>query len=63
MKRKNTGAVRATTLLNKLLDLPGIATSGVSFPPDDPNVMVVDVATSPRIPSLPHSEGIAVDRG
>lgn len=48
MKRRDTGAVRATTLLNKLLDLPGIVVSGVSFPPGDPNVMVIDVALTRR---------------
>jgi transposase len=54
VKRKNTGAVRATTLLNKLLDLPGITVSGVSFPPEDRNVMVVDVALSRRKLVCPH---------
>jgi transposase len=36
--------VRATTLLNKQLDLPGINVTGVSFPAADPGVMVVNVA-------------------
>jgi transposase len=35
--------VRATTLLNRQLDLPGINVQGVSFPPSDPGVMIVDV--------------------
>ena len=46
--RSDHVTVRATTLLNKLLDLPGIATSGVSFPSGDPNVMVLDVALTRR---------------
>jgi len=46
--------VRATTLLNKLLDLPGITTSGVSFSPEDPNVMVVDVVLTRRKLVCPH---------
>lgn len=36
--------MRATTLLNKQLDLPGINVTGVSFPAADPGVMVVNVA-------------------
>jgi transposase len=36
--------VRATTLLKKQLDLPGINVTGVSFPAADPGVMVVNVA-------------------
>jgi transposase len=40
--------VRASTLLNKLLDLPGISVSGVSFPSGDASVMLVDVAVRAR---------------
>jgi transposase len=36
--------VRVTTLLNRLLDLPGIAVRGVSFPADRAGPMVVTVA-------------------
>jgi transposase len=35
--------VRATTLLNRLLALPGVAVAGVSFPVERPGVLVVDV--------------------
>ncbi len=47
-RQKVATAVRATTLLNKLLDLPGITVIGVSFPPGDPGVMVVDVGLRAR---------------
>jgi transposase len=43
-----TTAVRATTLLNKQLDLPGINVTGVSFPAADAGVMVVDVVLRRR---------------
>lgn len=46
--------MRASTLLNKLLDLPGITVSGVSFPSGDPNVMVVDVTLTRRRLHCPH---------
>ena len=46
--------MRATTLLNQLLDLPGIAVSGVSFPAQDPNVMIVDVRVRGRRLACPH---------
>jgi transposase len=48
--------VRATTLLNKLLDLPGITVAGVSFPAGDANVMVVDVAVRSRRLACPCCE-------
>ena len=44
--RTRTGntTVRATTLLNKLLNLPGIAVRGVSLPAEPGHPLVVDVA-------------------
>jgi hypothetical protein len=36
LEEEATTSVRATTLLNKQLDLPGISVQGVSFPPADP---------------------------
>jgi transposase len=48
--------VRATTLLNRLLDLPGIAVSGVSLPASDPNAMIVDVVVRRRKLSCPHCD-------
>jgi transposase len=48
--------VRATTLLNRLLDLPAIAVSGVSFPATDPNAMIVDVTVRRRKLSCPHCD-------
>jgi hypothetical protein len=48
--------VRATTLLNKLPDLPGIAVSGVSFPAMDPSVMIVDVRLRGRWLACPHCD-------
>lgn len=49
-------AVRATTLLNKLLDLPSIAVSGVSFPAQDPNAMIIDVTVRGRKLACPHCD-------
>ncbi len=40
--------MRATTLLNRQLDLPGVTVSGVSFPHADPGLMVVEVALRAR---------------
>ena len=48
--------MRATTLLNKLLDLPGITVTGVSFRPGDGAVMVVDVALRSRRLTCPCCE-------
>jgi transposase len=48
--------VRATTLLNRLLDLPGIAVSGVSFPATDPNAMIVHATVRRRKLSCPHCD-------
>jgi len=48
--------VRATTLLNRLLDLPAIAVSGVSLPAGDPNLMIVDVTVRRRKLSCPHCD-------
>jgi transposase len=48
--------VRDTTLLNRLLDLPGITVSGVSFPDQDPNAMIVDVCVRGRRLACPHCD-------
>lgn len=48
--------MRASTLLNKLLDLPGITVTGVSFPPGDGAVMVVDVGLRARRLACPHCD-------
>ncbi len=48
--------MRATTLLNKLLDLPGIAVSGVSFPATDPNLLILDVTLRSRRLACPHCD-------
>lgn len=48
--------MRDTTLLNKLLDLPGIAVSGVSFPAQDPNLLIVDVRVRGRRLACPHCD-------
>ena len=48
--------MRDTTLLNKLLDLPGIAVSGVSFPAQDPNAMIVDVRVRGQKLACPHCD-------
>jgi transposase len=45
-------AVRDTTVLNRLLDLPGIVVRGVSFP--EPGLLVVDVALRRRRLRCPH---------
>jgi transposase len=44
--------VRATTLLNRLLDLPGVIVRGVSLP--EPGLLVVDVALRRRRLVCPH---------
>jgi transposase len=46
--------VRATTLLNRLLDLPGVTVAGVSFPADRPGVLVVEVALRRGRLQCPH---------
>jgi transposase len=46
--------VRATTLLNRLLDLPGIRTVGVSVPDPDSDTVVVEVALWQRRLACPH---------
>jgi transposase len=46
--------VRATTLLNRLLDLPGVGAAGVSFPADRPGELVVEVMLRRRRLQCPH---------
>jgi hypothetical protein len=41
--------VRATTVLNRILDLPGITVAGVSFPAGRPLVAVVEVQLRRRL--------------
>lgn len=48
--------MRATTLLNRLLDLPGIAVTGVSLPAGDPNLLIVDVRVRGRRLACPHCD-------
>jgi transposase len=45
--------VRATTLLNKLLNLPGIAVRGVSLPAEPGHPLVVDVALRRQLLTCP----------
>lgn len=49
----NRTTVRATTLVNKLLDLPGLAVSGVSL---EPGRLLVDVELTARKLRCPHCE-------
>ena len=46
--------MRATTLLNRLLDLPGIRTVGVSWPDSDGGAVQVEVALRQRRLACPH---------
>ena len=46
--------MRATTLLNRLLDLPGVRVAGVSFPADRPGELVVQVRLRERRLECPH---------
>lgn len=46
--------MRATTLLNGLLDLPGVGAAGVSFPTDRPGELVVEVTLRRRRLQCPH---------
>jgi transposase len=48
--------VRATTLLNRQLDLPGITVAGVSFPADRPDAVVVEVSLRRRRLACPHCQ-------
>ena len=48
--------MRATTLLNRLLDLGGVTVVGVSFPADRPGELVVEVALRRRRLACPHCD-------
>jgi transposase len=50
------GTVRAITLLNRLLDLPGITVAGVSFPAGSSDSLVVEVALRRRRLACPHCQ-------
>jgi hypothetical protein len=57
------GTARATTSLNRLLDLSGVTVAGVSFPASSSDSVVVEVAAAPAaagLPSLPVHDPVPV---